>query len=69
MPAPLVSVVMPVYNGERFVVEAVRSIVEVGARDCAETLDFHRVYSGARILAFECNPATLPASSPAPWKK
>ena len=27
MPAPLVSVVMPVYNGERFVVEAVRSIV------------------------------------------
>ena len=41
--------------------EAVGSIVEVGARDCAETLDFHRVYSGARILAFECNPATLPA--------
>jgi glycosyltransferase involved in cell wall biosynthesis len=27
MTAPLVSVVMPVYNGERFVVEAVRSIV------------------------------------------
>ena len=25
--APLVSVVMPVYNGERFVVEAVRSIL------------------------------------------
>lgn len=39
----------------------VGTIVEVGARDCAETLDFHRAFPGARIFAFECNPATLPA--------
>ena len=39
---------------------AVRVILEVGARDCAETLDFHRAYPDAAIYAFECNPATLP---------
>src|SRR5262249_44526169 len=33
MTAPLVSVVMPVYNGERFVVEAVRSILAQTFRD------------------------------------
>jgi FkbM family methyltransferase len=39
---------------------SVRTVVEVGARDCAETLDFHRRYPNARIIAFECNAATLP---------
>src|SRR5262245_39958720 len=33
MSAPLVSVVMPAYNGERFVVEAVRSILAQTFRD------------------------------------
>jgi glycosyltransferase involved in cell wall biosynthesis len=33
MSAPLISVVMPVYNGERFVVEAVRSILAQTCRD------------------------------------
>src|ERR1051325_12092899 len=33
MSAPLVSVVMPVYNGERFVVEAVQSILAQTFRD------------------------------------
>jgi FkbM family methyltransferase len=40
---------------------AVRTIVEVGARDCVETLDFESGFPEARIFAFECNPATLPA--------
>jgi len=39
----------------------VGTIVEIGARDCTETLDFRRAFPGARIFAFECNPATLPA--------
>ncbi len=38
----------------------VRVILEIGARDCAETLDFHRAFPDAAIYAFECNPATLP---------
>lgn len=40
--------------------ERVRVVVEVGARDCAETLEFHRTFPSAAIYAFECNPATLP---------
>ena len=39
----------------------VRSILELGARDCAETLAFHHILNGSvDIYAFECNPATLP---------
>jgi len=38
----------------------VRMILEVGARDCGETLEFHRAFPDAVIYAFECNPATLP---------
>ncbi len=40
--------------------DAVKTIVEVGARDCNETLDFEAAFPRARIIAFECNPATLP---------
>lgn len=40
--------------------ENVRTIVELGARDCRETLDLHRTYPNARIYTFECNPQTLP---------
>lgn len=38
----------------------VRMILEVGARDCAETLKFNSAYPDADIYSFECNPATLP---------
>jgi FkbM family methyltransferase len=41
--------------------DEVRWIVEVGARDCRETLGFAELFPRARILAFECNPDTLPA--------
>jgi FkbM family methyltransferase len=39
---------------------AIRTIVEVGARDCRETLGFRALFPQAAIYAFECNPATLP---------
>ena len=38
-----------------------RTIVELGARNGAESLSFHSAFPAARIVAFECNPATLPA--------
>ena len=38
----------------------VRCIVEVGARDCRETLGFAQAFPRARIYALECNPDTLP---------
>ncbi len=41
--------------------ERVSWIVEVGARDCRETLGFAELFPSARIFAFECNPDTLPA--------
>lgn len=40
---------------------SVRTVFELGARECGETLDFAAAYPQARIVAFECNPATLPA--------
>jgi len=38
----------------------VRWIVEVGARDCRETLGFAALFPHAQVVAFECNPDTLP---------
>lgn len=38
----------------------VKVIIELGARDCKETLLFEENYPNANILTFECNPATLP---------
>jgi FkbM family methyltransferase len=38
----------------------VRVIFELGARDCNETLGFHKLFPDAQIFTFECNPATLP---------
>jgi FkbM family methyltransferase len=38
----------------------IRTVVEVGARDCRETLGFHTLFPQSAIYAFECNPATLP---------
>ena len=43
---PLVSVVMPVYNGERFVVEAVRSILSQTLRDFANRVREHWMRGG-----------------------
>ena len=40
---------------------APRVVLDVGARDCRESLDFAAAFPGATIYAFECNPATLPA--------
>ncbi len=40
--------------------EPVRTIFDIGARDCRETLRFHELHPDARIFAFECNPETLP---------
>lgn len=39
--------------------ESIKIIVELGARDCKETLHFEENYPNANILTFECNPATL----------
>jgi FkbM family methyltransferase len=36
------------------------TVLELGARDCAETLELHRLLPQAAVYAFECNPATLP---------
>jgi FkbM family methyltransferase len=41
--------------------ENVKTIVEVGAKDCVETMGFSANFPKAQIYAFECNPATLPA--------
>lgn len=41
--------------------EKVRWILEIGARDCRETLAFAEQFPSASIVAFECNPDMLPA--------
>jgi FkbM family methyltransferase len=38
----------------------VKTILEVGARDCGETKVFAQTFSKASIYTFECNPQTLP---------
>ncbi len=38
----------------------VKVIVELGARDCRETLGFRASFPQACIVTFECNPRTLP---------
>lgn len=40
--------------------EKIRTIVEVGARDCQETLGLHEEFPDSEIYSFECNPSTLP---------
>jgi len=35
------------------------SIVEIGARDCGETIKFARQYPKSKIITFECNPQTI----------
>jgi FkbM family methyltransferase len=38
----------------------VTQIIEIGARDCAETIAFTQLFPAADIITFECNPDTLP---------
>lgn len=38
----------------------IKTIIEIGARDCVETLKFHAEFPAAKIYTFECNPQTLP---------
>lgn len=40
--------------------QPVKVVVEVGARDCRETLGMRASFAQARIVTFECNPRTLP---------
>lgn len=41
-------------------IKSVQVVVEIGANDCVETIAFAKEYPNARIIAFECNPDTLP---------
>ena len=38
----------------------IQTIIEIGARDCTETLLFNEAFPEANIFTFECNPETLP---------
>jgi FkbM family methyltransferase len=38
----------------------VKTVFELGARDCAETAEFSSYLPQAEIYSFECNPVTLP---------
>jgi FkbM family methyltransferase len=49
-----------VLNTIRRYVPTIKTIVEVGANDCVETVAFARECPQARIVSFECNPDTLP---------
>lgn len=35
------------------------TIIEIGARDCEETLMLNELFKPTRLFTFECNPATL----------
>lgn len=35
-------------------------IFDVGSRDCAQSVEFYEAFPKSRIVAFECNPQTLP---------
>lgn len=45
---------------DKYLPRKIETIVEVGARDCFETLIFNRLFPLAQIYTFECNPETLP---------
>lgn len=40
--------------------QSIRTIIEIGARDCCETLRFKGLLPNAIIYTFECNPDTPP---------
>lgn len=43
----------------RILPRKINTIIEIGARDCAETIAFSKYFPDAKILTFECNPYTL----------
>ncbi len=45
---------------KKYVKNSNPTIVEIGARDCSETLAFLNHFPSAKIFSFECNPDTLP---------
>lgn len=49
-----IDVVNKAFNGHD-----VNVIIEIGARDCAETVRLANQYEKAKIFTFECNPATI----------
>lgn len=36
------------------------TILDIGARDCRESINFSQYYRNSKIYAFECNPETIP---------
>jgi FkbM family methyltransferase len=40
--------------------DSIETVVEVGARDCRETVTFSELLPSSRVYAFECNPDTIP---------
>jgi FkbM family methyltransferase len=40
--------------------DSIRTVVECGAKDCSETIAFHKLLPQAEIYAFECSPDNLP---------
>ncbi len=47
------------FMGSTFGIANVSHIVELGARDCKETLWLNKYFPKANILSFECNPSKL----------
>lgn len=42
------------------IIGEIENVFEFGARDCRETMAFHKNFPKAEIYTFECNPETLP---------
>jgi len=40
--------------------DTIRTILDVGARDCKQSIEFAVKYRNSKVIAFECNPQTLP---------
>ena len=59
----------PVYNISTYVLnnytkfipdkDNIRNIIELGARDCIDTLELEKIYPNATIYSFECNPLQI----------
>lgn len=43
----------------KYILQPIKTVVELGARDCKESVRFSELLPNARIFAFECNPNTL----------
>jgi FkbM family methyltransferase len=47
-------------SAKRILGNNINTIIEIGARDCVETLIFNKNFPKSKIYTFECNPNTLP---------